>query len=80
MILSLGKQRIRLIRPQNADARRPSDQLRVGPDMVVAQRALRVVDRIGEVQRKVSAHNGQLARVPGPIGCFHQNSLYQLHN
>ena len=30
--------------------------------MVVALRPLRVIDRIGEVQNEVSAHNGQLAR------------------
>jgi MFS family permease len=46
--------------------------------MVVALMALRVINRVGKVQRKVSAHNGELARVLGPVGCFHQNSLYQL--
>ena len=57
MILSLGKQRLRLVRPQNADASRPCDELRVSPSVVVAIRAIWVVDGIGKVQREVPADN-----------------------
>ena len=53
VILSLAKQRLRLVRPENADARRPCDELRVSPSVVVATRAIRVVDGIGKVQREV---------------------------
>jgi hypothetical protein len=55
VILSLGKQRLRLVRPQNAVGRRPCDELRVSPSVVVAIRAIRVVDGIGKVQREVLA-------------------------
>ena len=80
VLASPREQRIRLIRRQNADASRPPDELGVRPGVVVALRPLRIVNRVGEVQREMPAHNGQLPRVLRRVGCcFHQNSLYQLH-
>ena len=59
---------------------RPGDQLGKGPSMVVACRAVWIVDGIGEVQRQVPADNGQLAwDTRCRKGCFHQKSVYQLH-
>src|SRR5215211_2490906 len=78
--LGRSQQSFCLIRPQHADARRPGDELGVRPGVVVALRAVRVINGIGEIQREMAAHDGQLARGTRPLNCcFHQNSLYQLH-
>jgi EmrB/QacA subfamily drug resistance transporter len=74
------QQLIRLIQPKDANPSRPTDQLGIGPCVVVSLGPFRIVNGIGEVQRKVSAQNGQLTRgTRGLNGCFHRNPLYQLH-
>ena len=48
--------------------------------VVVAIRAIRVIDGIGKVQHEVPADNEELARAMCRFRCCcHQNSLYQLH-
>jgi len=78
VLVSCNKQRSRLIGRQNADASGPPDELGVRPGMVVALSSLGIVDRVGEVQREMPAHNGQLTWGLRRVNCcFHQNSLYQ---
>jgi hypothetical protein len=50
MLLSCSQQRLSLLGTQNADARRPCEDLRVRPSVVVAIRAVRVVNGIGKVR------------------------------
>ena len=48
------------------------------PAWYIALWSLRIIDRVGKVQREMPAQNGQLARVlHGVAYCFHQNPLYQ---
>jgi EmrB/QacA subfamily drug resistance transporter len=80
LLVGYQKQRSCLIRMQNADASGPPDELGVRSDVVIALWSLRIIDRVGKVQREMPAQNGQLARVlHGVAYCFHQNPLYQLH-
>jgi hypothetical protein len=80
MLLSCSQQRLSLFGTQNADARRPCEELSVRPSVVVAIRAVRVVNGIGKVQGYMPADNEQLARAMLRFTCcYHQNSLYQLH-
>ena len=69
MLLSCSQQRLSLLGTQNADARRPCEELRVRPSVVVAIRAVRVVNGIGKVQGYMPADNEQLARLcfPSPV-------------